>query len=67
MNHEPLATTEKVAEYLSMSRHTLDNWRSQHTGPKYRRLPNGSIRYSWPDVRAWLESQSVEPADRSAS
>lgn len=67
MTEETLATPEEVAAYLRQAPKTLRSWRSQSIGPRYFKLANGHVRYSWPDVREWLESQSVEPADQGAA
>ena len=59
---EQLGTTPEVAEYLQKDERTLANWRSLEIGPPFIKLLNGSIRYDWDDVRAWLASQRRIPA-----
>lgn len=54
---QPLATTEEVAAYLrDVPKHTLEQWRSQGKGPKYRKVGR-HVRYVWADVYAWLDEQ----------
>jgi hypothetical protein len=57
---EPLGDPAEVAEYLGKSEKTLANWRSLGLGPRYYK-PEGTIRYDWADVRAWLATQAVAP------
>ena len=52
---EQLMTVEQVCLYLGVSRDTWDKWRSKGTGPKARRLPNGSLRVREEDLAAWFE------------
>jgi predicted DNA-binding transcriptional regulator AlpA len=66
MTEEPLATTEEVAAFLKVDRGTLQNWRSQHTGPPY--IKTGSlVRYRWSAVRKWADSKTVSPAAEGAA
>jgi excisionase family DNA binding protein len=55
---EPLASTEEVAEYLGVKPQTLGYWAHKGKGPSYIKL-DGRRRYSWADVRAWLEARKV--------
>lgn len=48
-------TVEQVCEYLVVSRDTWDKWRTKGTGPKARRLPNGSLRVAEEDLAVWVE------------
>lgn len=58
----PLATTEEVAAFLrEVPKHTLEQWRSQGKGPKYRKVGR-HVRYVWADVYAWVDAQAVEVA-----
>lgn len=55
---EGLATTAEVAEYLKVRPNTMDHWASQGRGPSYSKI-EGSRRYDWTDVRAWVDAQKV--------
>ena len=50
----------QAAEYLGIHPRTLDNWRSQHRGPRYIRLGR-RIVYRVGDVEAYLEAHAVDP------
>jgi excisionase family DNA binding protein len=53
---QPLATSEEVAEYLGVSKRTLDDWAHRGTGPAYSRVGRHR-RYAWPDVDAYVEQE----------
>lgn len=55
---EALATKEQVAEYLNVKPGTLDAWAKQGRGPAYSKI-EGARRYSWSDVRSWVEARKV--------
>jgi excisionase family DNA binding protein len=46
-------TAKQLAERLGLSRQTIDSWRYQGTGPRWRKLGR-VVRYSVADVDAWL-------------
>ena len=48
-----LLTTTETAEALRLKEHTLENMRSQGTGPPFRKL-GGRVFYHIDDVREWL-------------
>ena len=48
-------TVEQVCDYLEVSRDTWDKWRAKGTGPRARRLPNGSLRISEDDLAVWVD------------
>ena len=52
---ERLMTVEQVCDYLEVSRDTWDKWRAKGTGPRARRLPNGSLRISEDDLAVWVD------------
>ncbi|ARD42451.1 helix-turn-helix transcriptional regulator [Actinomyces gaoshouyii] len=56
---ETMLTTCDLADALSVSPRTLDNWRSASRGPAYFRI-EGTVRYRMSDVVAWLEGQQVQ-------
>lgn len=53
-NKRPL-TTRQAAEYLSLSKYTLECWRSRGEGPKYLKLGR-SVRYRIEDLDAFMQS-----------
>ena len=60
-DRQPLAVPEEVAEYLRVKNvQTLANWRHSGIGPPYVKT-EGSVRYRWSDVEAWLNSHAVTP------
>jgi Helix-turn-helix domain len=62
---EPLATPEEVAAFLGdIPKHTLEVWRSQGKGPRWRKVGR-HVRYAWPDVDDWLKSQPGGPGART--
>jgi len=53
-----LANRKEVAEYLGKSVQTLAIWAMKGIGPKYFKV-NGTCRYRWSDVDAWIEAQET--------
>ncbi|MCG5534180.1 helix-turn-helix domain-containing protein [Halorhodospira sp. 9621] len=53
-------TTLEAAEYLSVTRRTMERWRSQRIGPRWVK-PGGKCLYRRSDLDAWLEQAAVEP------
>jgi len=53
-------SADEAAQYLNLSRQTLDNWRPAGKGPPYCRL-EGRVVYRLNDLDAWLESRREEP------
>lgn len=56
---EDMLTTRQLADTLSVSPRTLDNWRSTSRGPTYFRI-EGTVRYRMSDVNAWLDNSKVQ-------
>lgn len=56
---ETLATSKEVATYLKVHPQTMDRWASQGKGPRYFKI-EGTRRYRWSDVNAWLEARTVK-------
>ena len=52
-------TYAEVCEELSVARSTLDQWRAEGRGPRFRKLPNGQLRITAADLAAWLETLAV--------
>jgi DNA-binding transcriptional MerR regulator len=50
-----LLTPQEVADWFGINPRTLANWRSQGTGPPYRKLGH-YVRYEEHELRAWLET-----------
>jgi len=55
----------QAARILGLSVATLQAWRYQKRGPRYVKLGN-AVRYREADLRAWIESQLVEPLAEGA-
>ena len=53
---DELMTWREVAEWLRVSKNTLELWRRGGTGPAWLRLDSGRIRYRRADVQAWLDA-----------
>lgn len=53
-----ILNTEQSAEYLGLSKPTLERMRLKGNGPKFAKL-NSSVRYRKADLDAWLESRLV--------
>jgi len=52
----PKATTEEVAAYLRIPKHTLECWRSQGKGPSWRKTGR-VVTYDLDDVEEWWRQQ----------
>ena len=53
----PKATTDEVAAYLRIPKHTLENWRSQGKGPNWRKTGR-VVTYDWDEVEEWWRQQA---------
>ena len=49
----------EAADYLGISRKTLQRWRFDHKGPAYAKLNNKLIRYRLADLDDWMNQQLV--------
>ncbi|WP_214407383.1 helix-turn-helix transcriptional regulator [Pseudonocardia lacus] len=56
-----LWTVQDVAQFLSVPRKTLYQWRNRGYGPPARRIGR-HLRYDPEDVRSWFAAQSDQPA-----
>lgn len=54
-----LMKPEQLAALWQVKPKTLDNWRSNRTGPPYLKI-NGSVRYSRAACAEWLAAQQDE-------
>ena len=55
----PLSVKE-AATFLGLHPRTLDNWRSQKRGPRYRRVGRRKVVYLACELREYLDSGIVE-------
>lgn len=53
-----LLTTEEVADLIKVAEVTVRKWRLTGGGPRFTRC-GASIRYSRPDLDAWILSRTV--------
>lgn len=60
------ATTEEVAHFLRRKPHTLENWRSEGKGPRWRKI-GGGVVYDWPDVYEWYDAQAAGSSQAGAA
>ena len=61
--------TRRTADYLGLSRHTLDGYRVSDEGPAFHRFGN-RVRYRRPDLNSWAAKRratTTAEADRLAS
>jgi predicted DNA-binding transcriptional regulator AlpA len=61
MNGQPIETLldeKELSRWLRVSVGTLRFWRVVDRGPRYRKVGQ-LVRYSRPDVQAWLDSRPV--------
>ncbi len=50
----------ELAKALGISSRTVDRWIAEGVGPPYVRLPGGTLRWRWGDVREWLREHRVD-------
>lgn len=48
-----LYDTKEAANYLKVSTGTLENWRTQGEGPKFKK-PKGKVYYTQQDLDEWV-------------
>lgn len=61
-----LVNENQAAEFLGISKKTLQSWRQRRTGPRFVKLSN-LVRYQVGDLEDFIATHAVEPADsRSA-
>ena len=54
---------DAAAKILGYSPKTLERWRDEKKGPKFRKLPTGRIRYAGTDLDDWMEEHLINPGD----
>lgn len=55
---DKMMTINELAEFLSVSRHTIYGWTSMRSLPYYKL--GRTVRFRKKDIEAWLEKQKVE-------
>lgn len=64
-NEGALLNERETAEFLGVSRRTLQGWRSNQTGPRWVRINTKSIRYRQSDLTDWIERRTVTPTNQN--
>ncbi len=62
--NEDLMLIEEAAAYLKLSKSTLDQWRSNKTGPRFIRLGDtdrSKVAYRREDLDRWVAEHIEEP------
>ena len=54
----------ELAAWIAVSRETLQQWRSRGEGPPFRKVGR-AVRYSVPEVRAWIADRRRGPTDHT--
>ena len=57
-----LLNEKEVIELLSVSKHTLRNWRQSGRGPAYVKVGERSIRYREDVIQKFIEDGEVSPS-----
>lgn len=57
--------TGAAAEYLGVSRFTLEAWRCQKKGPRFVKYGNRNVRYRQKDLDAYIE-EMLQPTSQQA-
>ena len=53
-------TESEAAEYLGISKKTLQRWRFGRCGPNYVRVAGKLIRYPQAILDAWMDQQTIK-------
>ena len=59
-------TESEAAEYLGISKKTLQRWRFDHKGPAYAKLNGKLIRYHQADLDEWMNQQTIPHEDKES-
>ncbi len=54
---DPMLSTKQAAEFLGISRRTLEKFRMTGGGPRYVAISGRCVRYDPADLEAWLDSK----------
>ncbi|MEV7946084.1 helix-turn-helix transcriptional regulator [Streptomyces anulatus] len=60
----PLMSARELADFLGVPLNTVYIWNHRHQGPRAHKVGR-YLRYRWPEVEAWLETQAVDHAGLS--
>lgn len=63
-NKASLVKPAEVAEYLGTTTANLAQMRYRGTGPKFVKLGHRAVRYSWENVHAWIEANTLTQSDQ---
>ncbi len=66
MNDNQLFDPADAAQYLGLSVHTLNIWRSMGKGPSYRKLGR-KVKYTKSDLDDFVSNTKVTPTDAYAA
>ena len=61
---DSLVKPNVVADYLGTTTANLAQMRYRGTGPKFVKLGHRAVRYSWADVLAWIEANTLTQSDQ---
>lgn len=61
LHDQRLIDDKAAADFLSVARQTLANWRMLRTGPRYSKISGRSIRYRVSDLIAFANSTIITP------
>jgi len=59
-------TESYAAEYLGISKKTLQRWRFDLKGPAYAKLNGKLIRYHQADLDEWMAQQTITHEDKES-
>ena len=59
-------TELEAADYLGISKKTLQRWRFDHKGPAYAKLNGKLIRYHQADLDEWMDQQTITHEDKES-
>ena len=59
VDQEQLLSTQEVAGWLNVAEKTLRNWRTEGSGPVYRKT-GGKVSYQASDIRTWPKEHSYK-------
>ncbi|MFB8141338.1 helix-turn-helix transcriptional regulator [Streptomyces parvus] len=57
----PLLSARELADFLGVPLNTVYIWNHRHQGPRAHKVGR-YLRYRWPEVEEWLETQAVDHA-----
>ena len=61
-----ILNTEAAAQYLALSKQTLERYRVAGAGPRYAKFA-GAVRYRRTDLDAWVESRLISSTSETAN